>query len=68
MEVTWSKMELAAWVPLQHLSTASLGTTASPGKREGGREGGRKRENPRTQNRGKTISHSPTLQDALSMF
>ena len=44
MEVTWSKMELAAWVPLQHLSTASLGTTASPGKREGGREGGREKE------------------------
>lgn len=41
MEVTWSKMELAAWVPLQHLSTASLGPQHPQGR---GREGGREKE------------------------
>ena len=42
--MTQSNMGLAAWVPMQHLTTASLGTTATPGKREGRREGEREPE------------------------
>lgn len=61
MEVTRSKTGLAAWVPLQHLTTASLGTAATPG-----REGERTQEEQ--QNRGKTISQSQSPGRTVSVL